>query len=40
MRLVIDPANLKSRTTPVEITITAEGNPKLTKTAKTTFLSR
>jgi cytochrome c oxidase accessory protein FixG len=40
MRLVIDPANLKSRTTPVEITVAAEGNPKLTKTAKTTFLSR
>lgn len=40
MRLVIDPANLKSRTTPIEITVTAEDNPKLTRTAKTTFLSR
>ncbi|MGO9446607.1 MAG: cytochrome c oxidase accessory protein CcoG [Thiobacillaceae bacterium] len=38
--LVADPVNLKSRTTPVEIVVTAEGDPKLSKTAKTTFLSR
>jgi hypothetical protein len=40
IRLIADPANLKSRSTPVEIVVTAEGNPKLSKTAKTTFLSR
>jgi hypothetical protein len=40
LRLVVDPINLKSRTTPVEIVVTAEGAPKLSRTAKTTFLSR
>jgi cytochrome c oxidase accessory protein FixG len=40
IRLIADPANLKSRSTPVEIMVSAEGNPKLSKTAKTTFLSR
>jgi cytochrome c oxidase accessory protein FixG len=40
VRLVADPINLKSRTTPVEIVVTAEGDAKLNRTAKTTFLSR
>ncbi|MGA7178086.1 MAG: cytochrome c oxidase accessory protein CcoG [Thiobacillaceae bacterium] len=40
MRLVVDPSNLKSRSTPVEIVVTAEDDPKLSKITKTTFLSR
>jgi cytochrome c oxidase accessory protein FixG len=40
VRIVADPNNLKSRSTPVEIVVTADDNPKLRKTAKTTFLSR